>query len=80
MEFTNTFNLQRIDTNYIQTFNRQMEEYIHKQNEEVANAVKAFHDFCNAMEKLDPPHQNYVRDVCLTELISEMLSQSPNFR
>ena len=43
----------------------QAQHYEQKQQEEVFNAVKAYKDFLDAMEKLDPSHKQAVYKGCL---------------
>ena len=42
--------------------------YHQDQNSEVAKAVKAMHDLCDAMNKLDAQHQQEAFFLCLNEM------------
>ena len=46
-------------------------QYQAQQNEEVANAVKAIHDLCEAIIKLDNQHQQIAFSACLAEMAKE---------
>ena len=42
--------------------------YYQEQNSEVAKAVKAMHDLCDAIKKLDSAHQQQAFLLCLGEM------------
>ena len=46
----------------------QAQQYEQSQQKEVYNAVKAYKDFLDAMEKLDPAHQQDVFRGCFCEI------------
>ena len=51
--------------NYQQILETQ--QYQFEQSKEVTNAIKAFHDFCEAVNKLDNQHKQQVLAGCLVE-------------
>ena len=50
----------------------QAQQYEQSQQKEVYNAVKAYKDFPDAMEKLDPAHKQDVYCGCLFEIGKRM--------
>ena len=46
----------------------QMQQYQFEQNKEVANAIKAMHDLCEAVSKLDELHKQAAFIGCLGEI------------
>lgn len=52
--------------NYRQIFNQRQYEF--EQNKEVANAIKAMHDLCEAINKLDEQHKSSAFYGCLIEI------------
>ena len=48
------------------------EFYETKQDKEIAKAVKAIHDLCEAVKKIDANHQQQAFNACLFELAKEM--------
>lgn len=50
----------------------QAQQYEQSQQKEVLNAVKAYKDFLDAVEKLDPAHQETAARCCLFELANRM--------
>lgn len=46
----------------------EMQQYQFEQNKEVANAIKAMHDFCEAVNKLDDQHKQQVFAGCVFEI------------
>lgn len=63
------FNPQYVNLQYF----RQIEQlqYETKQNEEVAKAVNAIHDLCEAVKQLDDNHQQIAFSACLAEIARE---------
>ena len=63
------FNPQYVNLQYF----RQIEQlqYETKQNEEVAKAVNAIHDLCEAVKQLDDNHQQIAFSACLAEMARE---------
>ena len=73
MEFYNQlFNPQYVNPQYYQVIKRQIEQYNYEQNKEVANVVKAVHDLCDAMKKLDPEHQQIAFNACIAQMAKEL--------
>lgn len=67
MDFYNQmFNPQFVNPDYYRTL--QMQQYQNEQNKEVANAIKAMHDLCAAVNKLDEPHKQEAFFGCLAEI------------
>ena len=50
----------------------EIEKYNYEQNKEVINAVKAMHDLCEAVKKLDGQHQQTAFYACLAQMAKEM--------
>lgn len=50
----------------------QAQQYEQSQQKEVYNAVKAYKDFLDAMEKLDPAHKETAARFCVFELGKRM--------
>ena len=48
-----------------------VEKYNQEQNTEVTNAVKAIHDLCEAIKKMDMQHQQEAFGLCLAEMAKE---------
>ena len=70
----NTFYNQMFNPQYVNLqYYRQIEQlqYDTKQNEEVAKAVKAIHDLCEAVKQLDDRHQQIAFSACLAEMARE---------
>ncbi|MBE6904511.1 MAG: hypothetical protein E7480_07895 [Ruminococcaceae bacterium] len=70
----NTFYNQMFNPQYVNLqYYRQIEQlqYQAKQNEEVANAVKAIRDLCKAIKELDNQHQMIALSACLAEMARE---------
>lgn len=65
--YNQMFNPQYVNLEYY----RQIEQRQHEaeQNEEIAKAVKAMHDLCEAVNKLDDYHQNIAAAACIAELL-----------
>lgn len=63
------FNPQYVNLEYYRRIEQM--QYQAKQNEEVANAVKAIHDLCEAIIKLDNQHQQIAFSACLAEMAKE---------
>ena len=64
------FNPQYVNLEYYRRVEQM--QYQAKQNEEVANAVKAIHDLCEAVKKLDDQHQQIAFSACLAEMAKEL--------
>ena len=75
----NTFYNQMFNPQYVNIeYYRQIEQlqYNTKQNEEIANAVKAIHDLCEAVKQLDCHHQEIAFYACLAEIAKELKWQN----
>ena len=48
-----------------------VEKYNQEQNTEVTNAIKAIHDLCEAIKKMDMQHQQEAFGLCLAEMAKE---------
>lgn len=69
MNFNNqVFNPQFMNEQYYQSVKAQIDMYNQQQDESVYKTVKAFHDFIEASNKLDPTHQEIAAYGCLAEL------------
>ena len=73
MNFNNQmFNPQYVNKQYYDSVREDIAKYNYEQNKEVANAVKAMHDLCDAVKKLDSQHQQTAFYACLAEMAREM--------
>lgn len=73
MNFNNQmFNPQYVNQQYYNSIREEILKYNYEQNKEVANAVKAMHDLCEAVKKLDSQHQQTAFYACLAEMAKEM--------
>lgn len=73
MNFNNQmFNPQYVNKQYYNSVREEIAKYKYEQNKEVANAVKAIHDLCEAVKKLDSQHQQTAFYACLAEMAKEM--------
>lgn len=71
------FNNQLFDPNYAnpqyyKTLNNQNQHIPDEQKKEISNAVKAVHDLCEAVKKIEPQYQNAAFNACLAQLAIEM--------
>ena len=57
---------------YYQTVRNQIRQYEFEQNKEIGNAMKAIHDYCEAIKKIDAKHQQAAFNACLSQLAIEM--------
>lgn len=65
------FNPTYVNRNYYNQIQTQINQYNFQQNIEVGNAVKATHDLCNAIKKMDEAHQQKAFYACLAEMAQE---------
>lgn len=73
MNFNNQmFNPQYVNQQYYNSIREEILKYNYEQNKEVVNAVKAMHDLCEAVKKLDSQHQQTAFYACLAEMAKEM--------
>ncbi len=69
--YGNIFNQEYVSqSNYIQLQN-EIARYRANQNNEVAKAVKAMHDLCEAVKNMDAEHQQQATALCLAEIAQE---------
>lgn len=64
------FNQQYVNETYLQQL--QMQQYHNQQQIEIANAVKALHDYFNAARKIAPEYQQQAFWACATAILEEM--------
>lgn len=70
----NTFYDQMFNPQYVNLeYYHQIEQrqYEVKQDKEIAKAVKAIHDLCEAVKQLDNQHQQIAFSACLAEMAKE---------
>lgn len=60
-----------VTTDSYRQIQEQILKYQQKQDEEVKNAVKAVHDLCIAVKKLDPQHQQQTFYLVLEEIAKQ---------
>ena len=63
------FNPQYVNLEYYRRIEQMQDQA--KQNEEIANAVKAIRDLCKAVKQLDEQHQQIAFSACLAEMAKE---------
>ncbi len=66
------FNPNTVNQQYYDSVKDQIERYNREQNKEILNAVKAIHDLCGAVKKLDPAHQQAAFYACLQQMAIEL--------
>lgn len=72
MYFNNQmFNPQTVNSQYYHSIQDQISTYGSNQDLEVAKAVKAIHDLCEAVKKMDEPHQREAFGLCLQQMAVE---------
>ena len=65
------FNPNTVNPQYYQSIRNQIMTYEANQNLEVTKAVKAIHDLCEAVKKMDEPHQQAAFGLCLQQMAVE---------
>lgn len=65
------FNPSTVNPQYYQSIRNQIMTYEANQNLEVTKAVKAIHDLCEAVKKMDEPHQREAFALCLQQMAVE---------
>ena len=65
------FNPSYVNPNYYQQNQMEIMRYQQDQTLEVVQAVKAMHDLCEAVKKMDMPHQQQTFMLCLEEMARE---------
>ena len=66
------FNPNTVNQQYYDSVKAQIEQYNRSQDKEILNAVKAIHDLCDAVKKLDSAHQQAAFYACLQQMAIEM--------
>lgn len=69
------FNPQYVNSAYYDSIKCYPSDNDEQQNKEIENAVKAVHDLCEAVKKIDPRHQQTAFYACLAEIIKESNKQ-----
>ncbi len=69
--YSQIFNPNYMNQSQYQQIQAQIMQYQQNQSQEVYNFVKAVHDMCKAMKKLDPEHQQQAFALCLAEFARE---------
>lgn len=73
MYFTDQmFNPATVNPQYYDSIRAQIIQSNWEQEKEIANAVKAIHDLCGAIKKLDTNHQQAAFYACLQQIAIEM--------
>lgn len=67
--YNQMFNPQYVNLEYYRRIEQMQDQA--KQNEEIANAVKAIRDLCKAVKQLDEQHQQIAFSACLAEMAKE---------
>jgi len=65
------FNPNTVNPQYYQSIKNQIMSYEANQDLEVAKAVKAIHDLCEAVKKMDEHHQREAFGLCLQQMAVE---------
>lgn len=73
---TQMFNPNTVNPQYYQSVRNQIRAYEANQNLEVAKAVNAVHDLCEAVKNMDEPHQKEAFFLCLEQMAAYMNWQS----
>ena len=68
------FNRQYVNENYLLTL--QCQQYHNEQCMEIAKAVKAIHDYCEAARKISPEYQGEAFRQCAMAALEEMSKHS----
>ena len=66
------FNPSTVNPNNYHAVKDQIARLDIEQNKEIANAVKAVHDLCEAVKKLDEAHQHTAFLLCLKQMGEDM--------
>ena len=73
MYFNNQmFNPQTVNSQYYHSIQDQISTYGSNQDLEVAKAVKAIHDLCEAVKKMDESHQHAAFYLCLNQMATDL--------
>lgn len=66
------FNPTTVNPQYYDSIRAQIIQANWEQQREIANAVKAIHDLCGAIKKIDANHQQEAFYACLQQIAIEM--------
>ena len=66
------FNPNTVNPQYYQSIRNQIMTYEANQNLEVTKAVKAIHDLCEAVKKMDESHQQAAFYLCLNQMATDL--------
>ena len=66
------FNPNTVNPQYYHSDRNQIQAYEATQDLEVAKAVKAVHDLCEAVKKMDESHQEKAFLLCLGQMAADM--------
>ena len=73
MYFNNQmFNPNTVNSQYYHSIQDQIPAYGPNQDLEVAKAVKAIHDLCEAVKKMDESHQQAAFYLCLNQMAADL--------
>ena len=64
------FNQQYVNEAYLQQL--QIQRYHAEQQQEIAKAVKALHDYCDAARRIAPEYQQQAFCACASAILDEM--------
>lgn len=67
--YNQIFNQQYVNQNYLKNIQLQHDA---EQQYEIAKAVKALHDYCDAAKKITPEYQQQAFWACATAILEEM--------
>ena len=68
--YNQMFNQRYVNPDYYHELQRQQYEF--DQQKEIVNAVKAIHDLCEAVKKIDANHQQQAVNACVLQLAKEL--------
>ena len=64
------FNQKFVNPSYLQQL--QLQQYHAEQQQEIAKAVKALHDYCDAARKIAPEYRELAMRECVAAILMEM--------
>ena len=64
------FNQQYVNEAYLQQL--QIQQYHAEQQQEIAKAVRALHDYCDAARRIAPEYQKQAFCACVAAILEEM--------
>ena len=65
------FNPATVNPQYYNSIRQQINQYEWAQNEEIIKAIKATHDLCDAVKRMDEAHQRIAFAACLQQLAND---------